>query len=266
MPVSGNLSANESQVLLAAAIEGAGIAMQPAYSARGPIAQGRLVALLPDFVPQGLGVYGVYASRRQLPASLRALLDFLVARFAEPAHLAARRGSVLRPDRAVERAHEVRLRDHAGQPRSASMIGMWWWPPSENSGTSSASGRSALATRTWRVMIWPTTSGLLDITLRRGADEVAQPAADALVVLAGRCWRKKSACVTMPTTRRVRSITGSALMRRCVHQRPGVLQRRAELDRHRVARHDVGAAHVPSRRCQDSHLGLPDQRFAGRRG
>ncbi|HET7836775.1 MAG TPA: LysR family transcriptional regulator [Variovorax sp.] len=86
VPVSGNLSANESQVLLAAAIEGAGIAMQPAYSARGPIAQGRLVALLPDFEPQGLGVYGVYASRRQMPASLRALLDFLVARFAEPAH------------------------------------------------------------------------------------------------------------------------------------------------------------------------------------
>jgi len=86
VPVSGNLSANESQVLLAAAIEGAGIAMQPAYSARGPIAQGRLVALLPDFVPQGLGVYGVYGSRRQMPASLRALLDFLVARFAEPAH------------------------------------------------------------------------------------------------------------------------------------------------------------------------------------
>jgi len=86
VPVSGNLSANESQVLLAAAIEGAGIAMQPAYSASGPIAQGRLVALLPDVVPQGLGVYGVYASRRQMPAALRVLLDFLVARFSEPAH------------------------------------------------------------------------------------------------------------------------------------------------------------------------------------
>lgn len=86
VPVGGTLSANESQVLLAAAIEGAGIAMQPAYSANWPIAQGRLVALLPDFVPQGLGVYGVYASRRQMPASLRMLLDFLVARFADPAH------------------------------------------------------------------------------------------------------------------------------------------------------------------------------------
>jgi len=83
VPVSGKLSANESQVLLAAAIEGAGIAMQPLYSAGGPIADGRLVALLPGAVPQGLGVYGLYGSRRQMPASLRALLDFLVERFAD---------------------------------------------------------------------------------------------------------------------------------------------------------------------------------------
>ncbi|MGJ7506975.1 LysR family transcriptional regulator [Variovorax sp. GT1P44] len=83
VPVSGNLSANESQVLLAAAIEGAGIAMQPVYSAAGPIAQGKLVALLPGAVAQGLGVYGLYGSRRQMPASLRVLLDFLAERFAD---------------------------------------------------------------------------------------------------------------------------------------------------------------------------------------
>lgn len=83
VPVSGNLSANESQVLLAAAIEGAGIAMQPVYSASGPIAQGRLVALLPGLMPRPLGVYGLYGSRRQMPASLRVLLDFLVERFAD---------------------------------------------------------------------------------------------------------------------------------------------------------------------------------------
>jgi DNA-binding transcriptional LysR family regulator len=85
VPVSGNLSANESQVLLSAAMEGAGITMQPVYAARGPIAQGRLVALLPEAVPQALGVYGLYGSRRQMPASLRALLDLLVERFADPA-------------------------------------------------------------------------------------------------------------------------------------------------------------------------------------
>jgi DNA-binding transcriptional LysR family regulator len=85
VPVSGSLSANESQVLLAAAIEGAGITMQPVYAARGPIAQARLVELLPEAVPQQLGVYGLYGSRRQMPASLRVFLDLLVERFADPA-------------------------------------------------------------------------------------------------------------------------------------------------------------------------------------
>jgi DNA-binding transcriptional LysR family regulator len=83
VPVSGNLSANESQVVLAAAIEGAGIAMQPLYSATGPIAQGRLVPLLPGFTARGLGIYGLYSSRSRMPVALRALLDFLVVYFRE---------------------------------------------------------------------------------------------------------------------------------------------------------------------------------------
>jgi DNA-binding transcriptional LysR family regulator len=83
VPVSGNLSANESQVVLAAAIEGAGIAMQPLYSAAAPIAQGRLVPLLPGFTPRGLGIYGLYSSRSRMPVALRALLDFLVVYFRE---------------------------------------------------------------------------------------------------------------------------------------------------------------------------------------
>ena len=83
VPVGGNLSANESRVLLAAALDGAGITMQPVYSAAPLVASGRLVALLPQWQPQELGVYGVYASRRQMPAALRAMLDFLAGRFAD---------------------------------------------------------------------------------------------------------------------------------------------------------------------------------------
>jgi DNA-binding transcriptional LysR family regulator len=86
VPVGGNLSANESRVLLAAALEGAGIAMQPVYSAEPLMASGRLVALLPEWRPQALGVYGVYSSRRQMPAALRAMLDFLAQRFSDPRH------------------------------------------------------------------------------------------------------------------------------------------------------------------------------------
>ena len=78
VPVGGNLSANESMVLLTAAREGAGIALQPVFAAAPLIASGQLVRLLPEHVPQALGIHGVYSSRRQMPAALRAMLDFLV--------------------------------------------------------------------------------------------------------------------------------------------------------------------------------------------
>lgn len=82
VPVGGNLSANESMVLLAAAKEGAGVALQPAFAAAPLIASGQLVRLLPEYVPQALGIHGVYSSRRQMPAALRAMLDFLADWFA----------------------------------------------------------------------------------------------------------------------------------------------------------------------------------------
>jgi len=81
VPVGGNLSANESMALLAAAKEGAGIALQPVFAAAPLIASGQLVRLLPDYAPQVLGIHGIYSSRRQMPAALRAMLDFLVEWF-----------------------------------------------------------------------------------------------------------------------------------------------------------------------------------------
>ncbi|WP_104654885.1 LysR family transcriptional regulator [Ralstonia insidiosa] len=81
VPVSGNLSANETMALLAAAKEGAGIALQPVFAAAPLVAGGQLVRLLPEHVPQALGIHGVYSSRRQMPAALRAMLEFLVEWF-----------------------------------------------------------------------------------------------------------------------------------------------------------------------------------------
>lgn len=89
VPVSGNLSANEDLILLKAAVEGAGIALQPLYSAAPLIAEGRLVALLPDYAPQQMGIYGIYTSRQHMSPALRAMLDFLLDWFArDPAWLA----------------------------------------------------------------------------------------------------------------------------------------------------------------------------------
>ena len=72
IPVSGNLSANDSMVLLHAAVEGAGITLQPRYSAAPLVAAGKLVALLPRYQPQPMGVHGIYTSRQHMPAALRA--------------------------------------------------------------------------------------------------------------------------------------------------------------------------------------------------
>lgn len=81
--VSGNLSANESVVLMAGTVQGAGISLQPYYSAAPLLASGELIELLPDYRPQSMGIYGIYTSRRQMPATLRTMLDFLVAWFAD---------------------------------------------------------------------------------------------------------------------------------------------------------------------------------------
>ncbi|WP_338803319.1 LysR family transcriptional regulator [Xenorhabdus griffiniae] len=86
VPVSGTLSANESTVLMEAALQGAGITMQPYYSVSSYLVSGQLVELLPDYQPQAMGIYGIYTSRQNMPATLRALLDFLVDWFATSPH------------------------------------------------------------------------------------------------------------------------------------------------------------------------------------
>lgn len=83
--VSGNLSANESVVLMAGTVQGAGISMQPYYSAAPLLARGDLIELMPEYRPQSMGIYGIYTSRRQMPATLRTMLDFLVEWFATDA-------------------------------------------------------------------------------------------------------------------------------------------------------------------------------------
>ncbi|BCG10377.1 LysR family transcriptional regulator [Buttiauxella agrestis] len=80
--VSGNLSANESVVLLAGTLQGAGISLQPYYSAAPLLEKGELVELLPGYQPQAMGIYGIYSTRKQMPATLRAMLDYLVEWFA----------------------------------------------------------------------------------------------------------------------------------------------------------------------------------------
>ncbi|WP_191576613.1 LysR family transcriptional regulator [Achromobacter insolitus] len=80
VPVGGSISANEVSVLCSAAVEGAGLAMLPTYYAAEYIASGKLQVILPQCKPQELGIYGVYASRRQMPLILRSMMDYLAER------------------------------------------------------------------------------------------------------------------------------------------------------------------------------------------
>lgn len=84
VPVEGNVSANESVVLLHAALAGAGITMQPAFMVAPYLASGALQAVLADYEPPTLGMYAVYTSRRQMLPALRVLLDFLAERLNTP--------------------------------------------------------------------------------------------------------------------------------------------------------------------------------------
>lgn len=82
VPVAGNLSSNDTAVLLEAAVNAGGICLQPLYAAAPLLEDGRLVRLLPGWQPQSLGIHAIYASRRQMLPALRALLDFIAERLA----------------------------------------------------------------------------------------------------------------------------------------------------------------------------------------
>ena len=80
--VSSHFSANEATALLRAALAGGGLALQPTYLANPHLADGSLQRVLPDWALPDMAIYALYTSRRHLSPAVRALLDFLVERFA----------------------------------------------------------------------------------------------------------------------------------------------------------------------------------------
>lgn len=70
--------------LRAAAVAGVGVVQLPMLMIPGQLARGELVRVIPDWQPRRDIVHAVFASRRGLLPSVRALIDFLAARFSEP--------------------------------------------------------------------------------------------------------------------------------------------------------------------------------------
>ncbi len=74
--VEGRLTLDELSLCVQAAVEGVGITYAFEAQVAEHLAAGRLVRVLEDWCPEFPGFYLYYPSRRQLPAALRAFVEF----------------------------------------------------------------------------------------------------------------------------------------------------------------------------------------------
>jgi DNA-binding transcriptional LysR family regulator len=83
IPVTGRLRSNNQDVLLRAALDSAGIMLAPSWLVRDHVASGRLRLVLEDFEPESTPIHILYPHARLLSAKVRALIDYLAARWRE---------------------------------------------------------------------------------------------------------------------------------------------------------------------------------------
>lgn len=75
--VAGPLTLSDQQLMVQAALDGAGLAMVLENHARADLKARRLVRVLSDWCPPFPGYFLYYPSRRQVPAGLRAFIDMM---------------------------------------------------------------------------------------------------------------------------------------------------------------------------------------------
>lgn len=75
------LEANDPEVCKRAALNGLGVTMIPEFSVAKELADGSLVSILDEFIPDGNAFYAVYAQRRHVSAKVRVFVDFMVEWF-----------------------------------------------------------------------------------------------------------------------------------------------------------------------------------------
>ncbi|WP_010099888.1 LysR family transcriptional regulator [Burkholderia ubonensis] len=78
------LRTNCPHALVAAAVDGEGVAILPEHLAHAPVVRGELVRVLDAWQVEPLDACVVYRSRRNLPARIRKLTDCLLDAFGEP--------------------------------------------------------------------------------------------------------------------------------------------------------------------------------------
>jgi DNA-binding transcriptional LysR family regulator len=83
VPIAGALESDDIEAVHAAVAAGLGIGILPLYMVADALRGAQLVRVLRDFeVPVLSAIYLVYPPNRTLPSRVRALIDFLVGRFA----------------------------------------------------------------------------------------------------------------------------------------------------------------------------------------
>lgn len=79
-----DMISNNGDVLIEAAIAGAGIALQPTFISGSAIKEGKLQVVLPEYEPEPMGLYAVYAHRQLLASKVRSFVDFIDGYFGDP--------------------------------------------------------------------------------------------------------------------------------------------------------------------------------------
>jgi len=82
--LAGDVVVNNGDALLAAALAGQGVILQPTFIVGAALRQGCLVSLLPGWRLADLDVHAAYPSIRHLSPKVRSFVDFLAGRFRDP--------------------------------------------------------------------------------------------------------------------------------------------------------------------------------------
>ncbi len=89
LQLPARLAVNDPQALLHACLAGLGIAQLPLPLVLPALRSGALQVVLPQHAPDGLHLFLYYPSRKQLPARVRAFVDFIVEGLADHPDLLA---------------------------------------------------------------------------------------------------------------------------------------------------------------------------------
>lgn len=81
---SSTFHSNNGDVLVDAALAGAGVVLQPTFIASGALSTGKLVIVLPEYEPEPIHLYAVYAHKKLLPHKVRCFVDFMADYYGSP--------------------------------------------------------------------------------------------------------------------------------------------------------------------------------------